>query len=144
MKYFLEYGWFHPARAKICWHWWKLQYCNGCYFLSSKKTFMKIFVLIKRVCKHSDIKFQSKNLFCKNVKTVRKSGNLQDFRTFFNIFANLIFSLQFYIWVLTHFLNKHNNFHKVFIIFIIEVSKNIQKKKLFLWQFWIFFWFFLS
>ena len=29
---------------------------------------MKIFVLIKRVCKHSDIKSESKNQFCKYVK----------------------------------------------------------------------------
>ena len=36
-------------------------------FLSSSKNFMKIFVLIIRVCKHSDIKFESRKQFCKYV-----------------------------------------------------------------------------
>ena len=33
------YGWFHLATAKICWYWWKLQYCNRIHFLSWNKNF---------------------------------------------------------------------------------------------------------
>ena len=58
---------------------------------------MKIFVLIKRVCKHSDIKFESKNQFCKNVKIVQKSRKLPDFWTIFNIFAKSFSALKFNI-----------------------------------------------
>ena len=55
---------------------------------------MKIFVLIKRVCKHSDIKFECKNQFCKYVKYCTEAGKLPDFHTIFNIFAKLIFALK--------------------------------------------------
>ena len=75
----------------ICWYWWKLRYCNPCHFLSSNKNFMKNFLLIIWVCKHSD----SKNNFANMLKIGQKSGNLRDFWTFFNIFAKLIFALKF-------------------------------------------------
>ena len=59
------YGWFHLATAKICWYWWKSQYCNPCHFSSSNKNFMKIFVLIIWLCKHSEMEFESRKQFCK-------------------------------------------------------------------------------
>ena len=40
----IVYGGFDPATAKICWYWWKLQYCNHCHFLSCHKNFMKFLV----------------------------------------------------------------------------------------------------
>ena len=36
----ITYGWFHLATAKICWYWWKLQYCKRCHFLSWNKNFI--------------------------------------------------------------------------------------------------------
>ena len=49
-------------------YWWKLQYCNRRHFISENKNFMKIVVHLIWVCKHSDIKFESKTQFCKYVK----------------------------------------------------------------------------
>ena len=40
------YRWFHLATAKICWHWWKLRFCNRCEFLPFKNNFLKFFVHI--------------------------------------------------------------------------------------------------
>ena len=37
----------------------------NCNILSSNKNFMKMFVLILMMCKHSDINFEIKNQFCK-------------------------------------------------------------------------------
>ena len=51
------------------------KYCNiaiPAIFVSSNKNFMKIFVLIIWVCKHSDIKFESRKQFRKYVKNVQK------------------------------------------------------------------------
>ena len=45
------------------------------FFLSSNKNFMKIFVLIIQVCKHSDIQFESTKQFSNMLKIVQKSGN---------------------------------------------------------------------
>ena len=56
---------------------------------------MKNIVLIIRVCKHSDIKFESKNQFCKYLKIVRKSRKLPDNWTIFNIFAKSFSALKF-------------------------------------------------
>ena len=55
----LSYGWFHLATAKICWYWWKLQYCNRCCFLSLNKNFMKILVHLIWACKDSNFKLES-------------------------------------------------------------------------------------
>ena len=57
---------------------------------------MKIFVLIKKVCKHSDIKFENHN-FANMLEIVRNSGKLPYFRTIFKIFEKLIFALKFII-----------------------------------------------
>ena len=66
------------------------------------KTLWK-FVLIIRLCKHSDIEFNhTENNFANMLKPDQKSGNLQDFWTIFIVFAKLIFAFQFRIWVLTH------------------------------------------
>ena len=54
---------------------WKLQFCNRCHFLSWKTNFMKIFVHIIWVCKHSDFKFESTQNFCKNIKNCPKIGS---------------------------------------------------------------------
>ena len=69
----LLYGWFPPATEKICWYWWKLQYCKRCHFLSWNKNFMKIFVHLIWVCKHLDIKFETKNQFRKYVKKISRN-----------------------------------------------------------------------
>ena len=55
-------AWFHPATAKICLYWWKLQYCNHCHFLSWNKNVVKILEHLIWVCKHSNSKFESNYL----------------------------------------------------------------------------------
>ena len=72
---YVPYGWFSLATAKICWYWWKLQYCKCCHLLSSNKNFMKILVHLIWGGKHSHIKFESKNQCCKYVKECSKIGS---------------------------------------------------------------------
>ena len=58
-------------------------------------------VIFYPVIKTLGINIESRKQFCKYVKIVKKSGNLQNFMTIFTIFAKLIFALKFRILVLT-------------------------------------------
>ena len=49
------------CRMSFCW------FFNRCHFLSCNKIFIRIFTHIILVLPHSDIKFESKNQFCKYV-----------------------------------------------------------------------------
>ena len=51
----ITYGWFHLATAKICCSWWKLRFCNRCHLLPCETNFLKNFVLIIWVWKHSNL-----------------------------------------------------------------------------------------
>ena len=68
--------------------------CNPCHFLTSNKNFMKIFVLIHRVCKHLDIKFESKKQFCKYVKNNPKIKEIKDLTQFYLIFGQFLTYLR--------------------------------------------------
>ena len=90
----MSYGWFHLATAKICWHWWKLQYCNRCHFLSHNKNFMKILCLFKGCVSTQIYNLRAKINFANMLKNVLKSGNLRDLWTIFNIFTNWLLLIR--------------------------------------------------
>ena len=86
------------------------------------------FLCLLRGCVSTQISnLRAKINFAKMLNIVRKSGKLPDFRIIFNIFAKLILTLKFNIWVLTHPLNKHKNFHKVLFIYV-KIFMNIHMR----------------
>ena len=89
--------------AKICWHWWKLRFCNRCQFLTCKKIFLKFSAHIIWCCKHPDFKFE-RNFFFQYVKNILKNRTQPCFwKYFLHDDKNCLHSnLNCQIWVLTN------------------------------------------
>ena len=105
----LSSGWFYLATAKICCSWWKLRFCNRCHLLPCNTIFLKKFVLIILVCKHSDFQFERKQIFFQYVKKIPKNRVKPYFSEWF-----LIIEKKFVCAQIRNLSINPNNKHKIF------------------------------